>query len=64
MGLRECPQHLLHLQAIDTSPHDAALYTARAQAHIQLEDWLDAINDAMHAIRLDPNIAKAHFRKG
>lgn len=52
------------MQAIEANPRDAALYTSRAQAHIQLENWLDAAEDASQALTLDPRLAKAHFRKG
>ena len=56
--------NLVCLQAIGANPRDATLYSARAQAHIQLENWLEAADDASKAIDIDPNLAKAYFRKG
>lgn len=52
------------LQAITAQPENAGLYSARAQTHIKLEDWLSAAEDAGKAVQLDPRNAKAQFRKG
>jgi Flp pilus assembly protein TadD len=52
------------LQAIAAQPQNAGLYSARAQTHIQLEDWLSAAEDACKAAEIDPRNAKAQLRKG
>ena len=54
----------LVLQAIAAQPNTAELYAARAQTHIKLENYLDAVDDAKKAIEIDPQLAKGHFRKG
>ena len=61
-----CHAHLTFAtpQAIAADPENAGVYSARAQTHIKLEDWLAAAEDAGKAVQLDPSSAKAHFRKG
>ena len=51
-------------QALQSSPHDAGLLTARALAHLKLGSWLEATDDATRAISLDPTSSKAFYRKG
>ncbi|OWM72091.1 protein SGT1 homolog B-like [Punica granatum] len=54
----------LYSQAIDLDPGNADLFVDRAQAHIKLGNYRDAISDASKAIELRPSMAKAYFRKG
>lgn len=52
-------------QAIAADPNNAAsLLVSRAQAHIKLENFTDAVADANRAIELNPSIPKAYLRKG
>ena len=51
-------------QALQSSPQDAGLLTARALVHLKLSNWLEAADDATKAISLNPTSSKAHFRKG
>jgi len=60
---------LLRMQALepgaklgDYSP--SGVYEARSYAHIKLQDWMEAVQDATKAVELDPNNAKAYLRKG
>ncbi|TVU35863.1 hypothetical protein EJB05_17770 [Eragrostis curvula] len=54
----------LYTQAIDAGPATADLYADRAQAHIKLGNYTEAVADANKAIELDPTMHKAYFRKG
>ena len=38
--------------------------TLGAMVHFQLEDFESTIQDCDRAIELDPNLVKAHYRKG
>ncbi|KAF8013367.1 hypothetical protein BT93_I1265 [Corymbia citriodora subsp. variegata] len=51
-------------QAIYSSPGNADLYADRAQAHIKLGSFTEAVSDANKAIELDPSMVKAYLRKG
>jgi suppressor of G2 allele of SKP1 len=42
----------------------SGIYEARAYAHIKLQQWMEAVQDASKAVELDPNNAKAYLRKG
>jgi len=42
----------------------ADVYAARAQAHIQLEDFVNAVDDANRALEANPQLHKAYLRKG
>lgn len=53
-----------YTDAIGAQPENGGLYSARAQTHIKLEDWLSAAEDAGRAVQLEPRNAKAQFRKG
>ena len=66
MAKRTCTTHrmLLAPQAIAAQPDNAGLYSARAQTHIKLEDWLSATEDAGKAVQIEPKNVKAQFRKG
>ncbi|KAF7828219.1 protein SGT1-like protein A-like [Senna tora] len=55
---------LLYSQAIDLDPTNADLFADRAQAHIKLNNFTEAISDANKAIQLNPSLAKAYLRKG
>lgn len=46
----------------DYSP--SGVYEARAYAHIKLQQWMEAVQDASKAIELDPSNIKAYLRKG
>nr|AAF18438.1 Sgt1 [Oryza sativa] len=54
----------LYTQAIEASPATAELYADRAQAHIKLGNYTEAVADANKAIELDPSMHKAYLRKG
>ncbi|KAL6615609.1 hypothetical protein ACP70R_037879 [Stipagrostis hirtigluma subsp. patula] len=54
----------LYTQAIDAGPATADLYADRAQAHIKLGNYTEAVADANKAIELDPTMHKAYLRKG
>ncbi|KAK3161329.1 hypothetical protein QOZ80_1BG0075800 [Eleusine coracana subsp. coracana] len=54
----------LYTQAIEAGPATADLYADRAQAHIKLGNYTEAVADANKAIELDPMMHKAYFRKG
>ncbi|KAH9603718.1 hypothetical protein KSS87_007074 [Heliosperma pusillum] len=51
-------------QAIDFDPTHPHLFVDRAQAHIKLSNFTEAVADANRAIELDPSMAKAYLRKG
>lgn len=42
----------------------AGVYEARAYAHIKLQQWMEAVQDASKAVDLDPTNSKAYLRKG
>lgn len=50
-------------KAIEIAP-TAILYSNRAFAHIKLENYGLAIEDATRAIELDPSYVKAYYRRG
>ncbi|CAL4962557.1 unnamed protein product [Urochloa decumbens] len=54
----------LYTQAIEAGPATADLYADRAQAHIKLGNYTEAVADANKAIELDPTMHKAYYRKG
>ncbi|KAF7036917.1 hypothetical protein CFC21_047432 [Triticum aestivum] len=54
----------LYTQAIEAGPATAELYADRAQAHIKLGSYTEAVADANKAIELDPSMHKAYLRKG
>ncbi|KQK08808.1 protein SGT1 homolog [Brachypodium distachyon] len=54
----------LYTQAIEAGPATAELYADRAQAHIKLGSYTEAVADANKAIELDPSMHKAYYRKG
>jgi suppressor of G2 allele of SKP1 len=51
------------VQAIQDVP-SAKAYEARAKTHIQIEKYIEAVDDAGKAIDLDPTLASAYLRKG
>jgi serine/threonine-protein phosphatase 5 len=50
-------------RAIASAP-SAALFSNRAAAHLKLESYGSAIEDAEAALRLDPTFVKAYYRRG
>lgn len=54
----------LYTKAISAAPNDAGLHDARAQCHLKLRDYTEAVQDASRAVELDPSHAKAHLRLG
>ncbi|KEH26376.1 putative SGS domain, HSP20-like chaperone, acetyltransferase A, auxiliary subunit [Medicago truncatula] len=51
-------------QAITLDPLKPEFYADRAQAHIKLNNFTDAVADANKAIELNPSLSKAYLRKG
>lgn len=51
-------------QAITLDPLKPEFYADRAQAHIKLNHFTDAVADANKAIELNPSLSKAYLRKG
>ncbi|XP_014519304.1 protein SGT1 homolog A [Vigna radiata var. radiata] len=51
-------------EAIKLDPKDANLFADRAQAHIKLNAFTEAVSDANNAIMLNPSLSKAYLRKG
>ncbi|KAK7253063.1 hypothetical protein RIF29_37467 [Crotalaria pallida] len=54
----------LYTEAIALEPSNADLFADRAQAHIKLNCFPEAVSDANKAIQLDSSLAKAYLRKG
>ncbi|KAK3020206.1 hypothetical protein RJ639_046838, partial [Escallonia herrerae] len=54
----------LYTQAIGLDPDNPDYYADRAQAHIKLNYFTEAVADANKAIELDPLMTKAYLRKG
>ncbi|KAJ1416141.1 Tetratricopeptide-like helical domain superfamily [Sesbania bispinosa] len=54
----------LYTQAIHLDPNNANLFADRAQAHIKLNAFTEAVSDANKAIQLNPSLSKAYLRKG
>ncbi|XP_058778313.1 protein SGT1 homolog A-like [Vicia villosa] len=54
----------LYSQAIELDPANANLFADRAQAHIKLNAFTEAVSDANKAIQLNPTLSKAYIRKG
>ncbi|KAM8715706.1 hypothetical protein ACLKA7_002711 [Drosophila subpalustris] len=52
----------LYSDAISLCPDSAAYYGNRAACYMMLLNYNSALNDARHAIRLDPNFEKAYVR--
>lgn len=53
-----------YTEAIKLDPKNAVFYSNRAQVHISLEEYGLAIADCDRALEVDPNYAKAYYRKG
>ncbi|KAL1932684.1 hypothetical protein VTP01DRAFT_8362 [Rhizomucor pusillus] len=49
--------------AIDLNPNVAAYYTNRAFCHLKLESYGYAIADADAALKIDPSLVKANYRR-
>eukprot|EP01028_Stygiella_incarcerata_P005626 TRINITY_DN2354_c0_g1_i1.p1 TRINITY_DN2354_c0_g1~~TRINITY_DN2354_c0_g1_i1.p1 ORF type:complete len:478 (-),score=118.07 TRINITY_DN2354_c0_g1_i1:255-1688(-) len=55
---------LLYSKAIELNPENAGLWTNRSLAHIKLEEYGSAIEDADKALSVDSGFTKAYYRKG
>jgi serine/threonine-protein phosphatase 5 len=55
---------LLYTKAIELNPDNAGLWTNRSLAHIKLEEYGSAIEDAERALSVDSGFTKAYYRKG
>lgn len=55
---------MTHEQAIAASPDRADLYSGRSASFLQLDQELEAVDDATKAVSLDPNNSKFHARRG
>ncbi|KAG5328966.1 HSOP3 protein, partial [Acromyrmex heyeri] len=51
-------------QAIKLDPKNYSLYSNRSFTFLMLEQYRDALNDALITIRLKPDWSKGYFRKG
>ncbi len=56
--------HIAYVQAIEVEPKSADLHAGKAQALIREEQYLDAIQNCMKAIELEPKLPKAYLRMG
>jgi len=54
----------LYSKALEKDPDNAQTLAARAEAHLRLENYMEASEDAGKAIDLAPDMPKAHLRKG
>eukprot|EP00983_Pelagomonas_calceolata_P077217 1153770-Pelagomonas_calceolata.AAC.3 len=55
----------LYTQALGAEQSgNSKILEARANAHLRLENWMDALQDATRAAELDPQSSKALLRKG
>ncbi|PKA53808.1 Serine/threonine-protein phosphatase 5 [Apostasia shenzhenica] len=54
----------LYGQAIELNGHNAVYWANRAFAHIKLEEYGSAVQDATKAIEIDPNYSKGYYRRG
>ncbi|KAK3237861.1 hypothetical protein CYMTET_52091 [Cymbomonas tetramitiformis] len=55
---------ILYGQAIDEDPTNAVYYSNRSFAHLRLENFVPAVEDASKAIEVDPQYVKAYYRRG
>ncbi|CAH6719319.1 serine/threonine-protein phosphatase T [[Candida] jaroonii] len=53
-----------YTKAIELDDQNAVFYSNRAQVHIKLENYGLAIADCDNALKVDPNMMKAYYRKG
>ncbi|RCV26258.1 hypothetical protein SETIT_5G231100v2 [Setaria italica] len=53
-----------YTEAIDDGPATANLYAGRAEVHIKLGNYTEAVADANQAIELDPTVHEAYYWKG
>ncbi|KAG2717537.1 hypothetical protein I3760_03G181100 [Carya illinoinensis] len=54
----------LYTQAIELNNQNAVYWANRAFAHIKLEEYGSAIQDASNAINVDPKYSKGYYRRG
>ena len=55
---------MAYSRALEVSPDNAILLSNRAFAHLRLENYGSAIEDASNAIASDPEYIKAYYRRG
>lgn len=53
-----------YTKAIELDGTNAVFYSNRAQVHIKMENYGLAIADCDEALKVDPNMIKAYYRKG
>lgn len=53
-----------YTKAIELDNQNAVFFSNRAQVHIKLENYGLAIADCDEALKIDPNMIKAYYRKG
>lgn len=51
-------------EAVEAFPKDAMSHNLLAWTHIERGEWEEATNSIEEALRLDPNLAEAHYNKG
>ena len=54
----------LYTQAIDLAPENPIYLSNRAFAHLKLENFGSALEDAGKAIEIEPTYTKAYYRRG
>lgn len=54
----------LYTQAIELNNQNAIYWANRAFAHIKLEEYGSALEDASKAIEVDPTYSKGYYRRG
>lgn len=54
----------LFSKALDKDPDNAQVLASRAEAHLRLENFMEASEDAGKAIEVAPEMPRAHLRKG
>ena len=52
------------VQALEKEPDNAQVLASRAEAHLRLENFMEASEDAGKAVELTPDMPRAHLRKG
>jgi tetratricopeptide (TPR) repeat protein len=50
-------------EAVDSEPKNVAYLLKRAECHLKLESYAEAVADATLALKLQPTNTEAHYRK-